>query len=181
MKASRPEWLWISLLRRQSVSLWIHLLHLGLSDILMKMYDVGHLFCLVIMVDVGLKVFMYISSSLKRILQRGIPDRAACCRPSHHACLQGGLLSSDAHQSGSVAVSIPCLYIRRFRAGHSEPAAFTAGAQLYIHLPQHRALCGAREGKKAQGVFVWCHMGFNRRDLLMLIIGLFLFFVLLHF
>lgn len=116
------------------------------------------------MVDVGLNVFIYwICSSLKRILQRGIPGCTACCRPSHHACLQGGLLSADAHQSGSVTVSIPCLYLRRFCAGHSEPAAFTAGAQLYLYLPQHRARCGARERKKAQGVFVCCHMGFNRR------------------
>lgn len=163
-------------LQRQSISLWIHLLYRGLADILMKMYDAGHLFCSVIMVEVGLNVFTYISSSLKRILPRGIPGCTACCGPSHHACSQGRLLSADAHQSGSVTVSIPCLYIRRFRAGHSEPAAFTAGAQLYIHLPQHRALCGAREGTKAEGVFVGRHVGFHKRDLLMLIIWLFLVF-----
>lgn len=157
------------------------MLYRGLADNLIKMYDVGHLFCLVIMVDVGLNVFTYISSSLNRILPRGIPGGAACCRPSHHACVQGRLLSADAHPSGSVAVSIPCLYIRRVRAGHSEPAAFTAGTQLYVHLPQHRALCGAREGTEAQGVclcaVIWA---FTKETYSCLLFGFFLFF-LLHF
>lgn len=38
----------------------IPLLNRGLSDILMKTYDVGHLFCLVINLDVGLNIFIYL-------------------------------------------------------------------------------------------------------------------------
>lgn len=114
------------------------------KTILIKTNDVGHLF----------DIFIYLLFCFERVLQRGVPDCAACCRPSHHACLQGGLLSSEADQSGSVPVSVPRLYIRRLRPCHSEPAAFATGAQLHLYLPQHRAIGGAREGEEAEGVFV---------------------------
>lgn len=92
--------------------------------------------------------------SLLRLFPRGISGCTAGRGPSHHALLQQNrcFLSSATHQSGPVTVSLPCLYIWRLHPGHSEPTAFTAGAQLYLHVPQHSTSCCPGEGKEAQGV-----------------------------
>lgn len=97
---------------------------------------------------------------LLRLLPRGVPGRAAHRGLGHHALAQQHRRERPDGQSGAVALSLPSLQVRRLHPGHTEPAAPAAGAQLHLHVPQHRAGSGAGEGEKAQGAFARHTAGF---------------------
>lgn len=97
---------------------------------------------------------------LLRLLPRGVPGRAARRGLGHHALAQQHRRQRSDGQSGPVALSLPRLQVRRLHPGHTEPAAPAAGAQLHLHVPQHRAGGGAGEGEEAQGAFALQIAGF---------------------
>lgn len=92
----------------------------------------------------------------KRLLPWGLPNGPACCKPSHHEGLQQDRCDYPLHADTgrAVTLSLPSFHLWCLHPGHPEPAAPPAGAQLHLHVPQHRPSHCAGEGKKTQGVSV---------------------------